>query len=582
MRKQIKHFTMPVALVLLTQISVACADTSEPVVTTSSSSQQSSSQNLRITQVSPEEQNRIYGPTTDEETLWSIAKYNRPNHQVSIHQTVLAIYHLNPQAFEDHNIHGLIPGSTLRLPRLEQVQKESTAEAKRIIELHAKRPIPSKVDPSVAPPQPVLVGDSSLPPAVQTQDDMQIKETQQVSDLEQQSTQLSEQQQETLQPIEPTLTQPQNSAQTVTTESSTLSESESDASQVNKSDNTAQGETLIATGKEKLQQHPWLWLVVIILPILLLLILLRHLFGRHKSSVVSETETSSEHSAHIAHNNDSLFNYHPEQPVIPQSHSELAETAEQQSELFNPLPEIQAEQQLLDEQADEVAGASLQQDDPLLQEEQDIIVASELEQQLVEQETPQVEALLAVTDSEASEVENTDVVAADVADEHIDHENIATLEDYVVDDVYDNGRQAEGEQADEFESDNLPAEFEKNDIQPAQSEPDTQQSAESPVEVQQAKQFVSIDELLNEQGEQTDLDDEVDLDFGLDEFPDVIGDVGEIDVDLNSELNSKLDLAKFFIEMGDFATATKLLQDVLATGDEELMAEAQRLIDKTL
>nr|WP_319555093.1 FimV/HubP family polar landmark protein [uncultured Vibrio sp.] len=79
---------------------------------------------------------RFIGPTGENQTLWSIASQVRPSRNVTVQQTLLAIYRLNPQAFEDQNIHELIPGSRLRLPSLEQVQSASTEQAVAIMKAH--------------------------------------------------------------------------------------------------------------------------------------------------------------------------------------------------------------------------------------------------------------------------------------------------------------------------------------------------------------------------------------------------------------------------------------------------------------
>ncbi len=78
--------------------------------------------------------------------------------------------------------------------------------------------------------------------------------------------------------------------------------------------------------------------------------------------------------------------------------------------------------------------------------------------------------------------------------------------------------------------------------------------------------------------ENIDQQEEPDLDVGLDDFPDVLGDVNAFDVDINAEMNSNLDLAKVFLEMGDERTAIKLLKTVISKGDEALQAEANKLL----
>ncbi len=90
---------------------------------------------------------RFFGPTGENQTLWSIASELRPSRNVSVQQTLLAIYRINPQAFDNQNIHELIPGSRLRVPSLEQVRSATTEQAVAIMkahELRLKQPKPEK------------------------------------------------------------------------------------------------------------------------------------------------------------------------------------------------------------------------------------------------------------------------------------------------------------------------------------------------------------------------------------------------------------------------------------------------------
>ncbi|ENJ5960687.1 AAA family ATPase [Vibrio parahaemolyticus] len=93
---------------------------------------------------------RFFGPTGENQTLWSIASGLRPSRNVSVQQTLLAIYRINPQAFDNQNIHELIPGSRLRVPSLEQVRSATTEQAVAIMkahELRLKQPKPEKPAP---------------------------------------------------------------------------------------------------------------------------------------------------------------------------------------------------------------------------------------------------------------------------------------------------------------------------------------------------------------------------------------------------------------------------------------------------
>ncbi len=117
---------------------------------------------------------RFFGPTGENQTLWSIASELRPSRNVSVQQTLLAFYRINPQAFDNQNIHELIPGSRLRVPSLEQVRSATTEQAVAIMkahELRLKQPKPEKPAPvkqiEVKPkPKPVAEPTAPKPPVV--------------------------------------------------------------------------------------------------------------------------------------------------------------------------------------------------------------------------------------------------------------------------------------------------------------------------------------------------------------------------------------------------------------------------------
>ncbi|WP_413111996.1 FimV/HubP family polar landmark protein [Thaumasiovibrio sp. DFM-14] len=68
----------------------------------------------------------LYGPTGNNETLWSIATQYRRDDNVSVYQVLSAIHRLNTHAFEENNLHTLQPGSILKMPTLEQIRQENS------------------------------------------------------------------------------------------------------------------------------------------------------------------------------------------------------------------------------------------------------------------------------------------------------------------------------------------------------------------------------------------------------------------------------------------------------------------------
>ncbi|WP_306345811.1 FimV/HubP family polar landmark protein, partial [Vibrio ruber] len=95
------------------------------------------------------------------------------------------------------------------------------------------------------------------------------------------------------------------------------------------------------------------------------------------------------------------------------------------------------------------------------------------------------------------------------------------------------------------------------------------------------QRHLTIDELMSQVEGHEHPFEEVDLklDVGLNEFPDVIGDITNVDVDSNAEAAGKLDLAKIYIEMNDEAGAVKLLEEAIVDGNDDIRQAAKRLID---
>ncbi|WP_175402002.1 FimV/HubP family polar landmark protein [Veronia pacifica] len=102
-------------------------------------------------------------PADGSTTLWAIATRYRPDNSVTIYQTLGAIFRLNPTAFENENIHSLIPGSVLRMPSDSEIRREQTEsvvlrlnadEARKAAERQALRSPVSNPTPAVTPAQP--------------------------------------------------------------------------------------------------------------------------------------------------------------------------------------------------------------------------------------------------------------------------------------------------------------------------------------------------------------------------------------------------------------------------------------------
>ncbi|MFA0054185.1 FimV/HubP family polar landmark protein, partial [Vibrio echinoideorum] len=151
-----KQWVMPFAVILATQISVVRADSIRVVGPNGQiQSAPTFSELLQRAQFDSAEPSRFYGPTRGSETLWSIASKLRPDNSVSVQQTLLAIYRLNPQAFENQNIHSLLPSSNLRVPSLEQTRASSTQQAINIMNSHLAKLDASAIKPAASKPKAV-------------------------------------------------------------------------------------------------------------------------------------------------------------------------------------------------------------------------------------------------------------------------------------------------------------------------------------------------------------------------------------------------------------------------------------------
>ena len=58
----------------------------------------------------------VYGPIDQNDTLWRIASRYKQDAQFTVYQTMMAIFELNPQAFENANFNTMVNGATLQLP----------------------------------------------------------------------------------------------------------------------------------------------------------------------------------------------------------------------------------------------------------------------------------------------------------------------------------------------------------------------------------------------------------------------------------------------------------------------------------
>ncbi|WP_427980565.1 FimV/HubP family polar landmark protein [Agarivorans sp.] len=263
--------------------------------------------------------------------------------------------------------------------------------------------------------------------------------------------------------------------------------------------------------------------------------------------------------------------------------AELAEVAEQQSSDFEniDLSESDEEQgaELTDEGIIDFPSAEeepvTETDNTAIDLEDDLVDLSELDladpSLDLEAET---EALQGLDETQQKEVEPEPELTA--TDEAADLANL----DLLTEADADNLDEAE-EQLSDDDIDSMFASFGEDAFKEDASTEQEDLPARSDIE---EREFVDIDKLLNEADEE--MNDDIDpydrpsLDVDLDSFPDVLPEEQAIDVDVDAELASKLDLARAYLEIDDKDGAKKILQEVLDSDDANLKKEAEQLMSR--
>jgi len=100
------------------------------------------------------------GPVSEGQTLWSIASQARPDTAVNMNQMMLALQRANPEAFIDDNINLLRRGAVLRIPSRDEITSLSAAEAAVLVREQAmawqsrRQPVPQPAEAVASAPVP--------------------------------------------------------------------------------------------------------------------------------------------------------------------------------------------------------------------------------------------------------------------------------------------------------------------------------------------------------------------------------------------------------------------------------------------
>ena len=101
---------------------------------------------------------------------------------------------------------------------------------------------------------------------------------------------------------------------------------------------------------------------------------------------------------------------------------------------------------------------------------------------------------------------------------------------------------------------------------------------------EQENSFIDIDKLLDESAmneQESEPYQNVDLDIGLDEFPEMLPEADGVDVDDDPNgASKKLDLARAYLEIDDEDSARDMLEQVKQTGDSAQVKEVEKLMKR--
>lgn len=73
----------------------------------------------------------VFGPIDSNDTLWRVANRYRQNPNFTIYQVMVAIYELNPEAFEQENINLMVNDATLKLPSERYIARIDAQKARQ-------------------------------------------------------------------------------------------------------------------------------------------------------------------------------------------------------------------------------------------------------------------------------------------------------------------------------------------------------------------------------------------------------------------------------------------------------------------
>ena len=175
-----------------------------------------------------------------------------------------------------------------------------------------------------------------------------------------------------------------------------------------------------------------------------------------------------------------------------------------------------------------------------------------------------------IIDDDLSEFENVDLSTLKSVDQSISELDAAEEAQTDVEQLSD--------QSDDEESDDQVGESEENSLAEQLSQGAFDEDVELPtIDKSKDDEFIDIDTLLTSSGGDVINEEDFNLEFGLDEFPDVVESFTEFDSD-DDGMAAQLDLARAYLEIDEKEGAKDILNKLLTTASDDKLKEVQKLL----
>ena len=567
-------------------------------------------------------------------TLWSIADKHKQNNQLTIYQTMMAIQSLNENAFYANNINLMKEGAILRLPTQEQISAFNTISSKQEFErqhaawLELKRAgkVPKKLAEAQLntqaeskteqksrldkPDTLTLASESSvLPEAVASSNtgdaalvakleselsaskELLDKELREKNELASKFKELNDQQQTLEQLIQLKDAQMAELQRQIISAQQLMQEQKNTVDQLLEADQQRREQEMLEADSisNQIFQNPIILSIASVV-MMLLGILIGFLLKRRGSKKIAEKDpidpefdlSTGVASAAVA--TSAVASAIPTEEIDDENYAPSADMEEEDPFAFD----FDTDEELddLDVQMDVEETSDLDDDfDFDIPEEEDELdslddeIEALSEDDLVEEEEfplePIDDDMEMLTEAEAEVIDEVEMDDGNdlFADDFSEEAEIDVVEEDIVEVGTAEEDIVEKDSAEESFVSNLLNETEMEDE--AEMEPTANDSVESVIEeaLADTDQELELDEIIDvpEFGEQEAADSEEGSDEEEEfDFFDASG----------NEVATKLDLARAYMDMGDDEGARVILDDVIGSGDETQVAEANNMLER--